>query len=131
MAVARVLPDLAYERSCNAHTVELGDEERYPFPVDLSTMISVRCCSVWMIPPRESTSPSGRPTVRGKGLGNVLMALTIQEARKCGTRELHVHCHTDDEASARKIISNGGTLVAEIEHGETARIVQRFVIAAS
>jgi len=29
-----VLPDLAYERSYGAYILELGEEERYPFPLD-------------------------------------------------------------------------------------------------
>lgn len=71
-----------------------------------------------------------RPQSRGRGLGNLLLSLTIAEARKRGIAEQHIHCHKHNEASARMIMANGGVLVSEISDGKSADLIQRYVIAA-
>lgn len=71
-----------------------------------------------------------RPQSRGRGLGNLLLSLTIAEARKRGIAELHIHCHKHNEASTRMIMANGGVLVSEISDGKSADLIQRYVIAA-
>ena len=171
MPVALVLPHPDFEQSYRAYIDELGDEERYPFPLDfehhdfvallqrLDDFASgtnlpdgyVSSSTFWLVEGEELIGVSNlrhtlnekirhcgghiglgiRPSYRGKGLGNVLMALTIEEARKRGMGELHIHCHKDNEASARMIISNHGVLHSEIEDGEPPVTIQRFVVAAT
>jgi len=69
-----------------------------------------------------------RPSRRGRGLGAELMNLTIQEARKRGIEEIHIHCYKSNPASARIIEANGGVLQSEIKDGAPAKDVQRFVV---
>ena len=69
-----------------------------------------------------------RPSYRGKGLGNLLMALTIKEAQKLKIEELHIHCYKNNKASVRMIISNGGVLDSEVEEEESREVVQRYLI---
>lgn len=69
-----------------------------------------------------------RPSQRGRGIGNQLMALTIAEARKRGINEIHIHCLKDNLASANTIRRNGGILESEGEiDGES---LQRYVVTA-
>lgn len=171
MAVALILPNPEYEQSYGAYIVELGDEERYPFPLDFehndfAALLRrlddftkginipegfVPSSTFWLVEGGEIIGVSNlrhylnerirhcgghiglgiRPSYRGRGLGNVLMALTIQEARKRGIGELHIHCHKANEASTRMIISNGGVLDSEVEDGEPGEIVRRYVVAAT
>ena len=68
-----------------------------------------------------------RPSNRGQGIGNQLMAMTIEEARKRGIDEIHIHCLKDNLASANTIRRNGGQLQSEgVVDGEN---LQRFVVA--
>ena len=69
-----------------------------------------------------------RPSMRGRGLGTELMSLTIQEARKHGIGEVHIHCYKSNVASAKMIQANGGMLHSQVEQPESAKIVQRFVV---
>lgn len=171
MTVALVLPNPEYEQSYCAYIVELGDEERYPFPLDFehndfAALLRrlddfakginipegfVSSSTFWLIEDGEIVGVSNlrhylnerirhcgghiglgiRPSYRGRGLSKVLMALTIQEARKRGIGELHIHCHKHNQASARMIISNGGVLDSEIGDAEPEEIVQRYVVAAT
>ena len=164
-----VLPDLAYERSYGAYILELGEEERYPFPLDfehkdflalikrLSDFANavnipegfVPSSTYWLVENGELIGVSNlrhylnerikksgghiglgvRPSFRGRGFGHLLMALTIQEARRKSIREIHIHCHKNNEASVRMIISNGGVLDSEITGRESEEIVQRYVVA--
>ncbi len=72
-----------------------------------------------------------RPACRGRGLGSLLMSLTIQEARKREIGELHIHCHKDNGAAARIIIGNGGVLESEFREEESMKVVQRYVVTAT
>lgn len=68
-----------------------------------------------------------RPSQRGRGLGKLLLKLTIAEARKHGIAQVHVHCLKHNTASARVIIANGGVLESEgLHEGES---LQRYVIS--
>jgi predicted acetyltransferase len=171
MEATLVLPSIEYEQSYGAYILELGDEERYPFPLDLDHQdfpallerlnnfaIGVNIpegfvpsSTFWLVHRGDLIGVSSlrhhlnegirncgghiglgvRPSFRGRGFGNLLMALTIQEARNRGIGEIHIHCHKDNEASARMIINIGGLLESEIEHGEPAAVVQRYVVAAT
>lgn len=171
MKAALVLPSVEYEQSYGAYIAELGDENRYPFPLDFehhdfpallkrldefSKGINipdgfVPSSTFWLVDGNEIVGVSSlrhylnerirhcgghiglgvRPSYQGRGYGNLLLSLTIREARKRGIEELHIHCHKHNEASARMIISNGGVLDSEIENEGEADIVQRYVVAAS
>lgn len=69
-----------------------------------------------------------RPSLRGKGIGNQLMALTIAEARKKGIGEIHIHCLKENLPSARTIQHNGGELHSEVMEG--SHLVQRYIVPA-
>ena len=71
-----------------------------------------------------------RPSFRGRGLGTELLSLTLLRAHQMGIREVHIHCHKSNESSGRMIVRNGGVLHSEIEAGNPAEIVQRYVVQA-
>ena len=170
MTATLVLPSHSYEKSYRDYIAELGQEERYPFQMDLdyrnfSALLErlrdfsdgvnipsgyVRSSTYWLVDDQELVGVSSlrhhlnkeimacgghiglgiRPSYRGKGLGNVLMALTIQEARKLGIKDIHIHCHESNEASVRMIVRNGGVLHSKIGVGEPTEVVLRYVLAA-
>ena len=72
-----------------------------------------------------------RPTSRRRGFGGLLLALTIQEARKKGIADIHVHCHKSNLASARTIVGAGGVLDSETQDRDSAEIIQRYRVAAA
>lgn len=67
-----------------------------------------------------------RPAWRGKGLGSLLLRLTLQQARQRGIAQVHVHCYRHNVASARMIRANGGWLESEVE--VDGKLVQRYLI---
>lgn len=67
-----------------------------------------------------------RPAQRGRGLGKLLLRLTLAEARTHGIDHVHVHCHKHNARSARIIVANGGVLESEAPLGPD--IVQRYII---
>ena len=71
-----------------------------------------------------------RPSYRGRGLGRMLLGLTIQEARRKGIAPLHIHCHKSNLASARTIVGNGGVLDSESVDEETQEVIQRYIVEA-
>ncbi|WP_113906579.1 GNAT family N-acetyltransferase [Aliidiomarina celeris] len=66
-----------------------------------------------------------RPSERGKGFGNLLMKLTIEQAKARGIQPVHIHCYADNQASAKTIRANGGELHSEITDG--GHTVQRYI----
>ena len=46
-----------------------------------------------------------RPSSRGKGIGNTLMHLSIEQLTLMGVNEIHIHCYKTNPSSA-KIIMN-------------------------
>jgi predicted acetyltransferase len=169
MTFSLVLPTQKYEQSYREYIVELGDEERYPFQLDLdhhdfNALLKrldefengidipkgyVQSSTFWLVDGdvlvgvsslrhhlNEKIKECGghiglgvRPSYRGRGLGTELLALTIIEARQRGIGEIHIHCHKDNEASGRMIVRNGGVLHSEIEIGDPAVTVQRYLIS--
>jgi predicted acetyltransferase len=159
-----------HEASYRAYITELGDEERYPFPLDFdhsdfpallrrldefSRGISipegfVPSTTYWLVDGSELLGVSNlrhylnerirhagghiglgiRPAQRGRGLGKLLLKLTLDEARKKGIGEVHIHCEKHNEASARTIRANGGVFDSEI-HEPGHGIVQRYLVDAS
>ena len=163
-----ILPGADYEKSYKTYIQELGDEERYPFPLDFdhgdfSAMLAridnfrhgidlpdgfVAATTYWLIDGDEIVGVTNlrhylndrirhagghiglgiRPSYRGKGLGTLLMQLSVVKAAEMGIKQIHVHCHKHNQASARMIKANGGTLDSEIE--DDGEIIQRFIIQA-
>ncbi len=72
-----------------------------------------------------------RPSYRGRGLGNTLLTRTIQEARKKGITEIHIHCHKSNIPSARMIARNGGVLESEVQDDRSHEIIQRYCVGAA
>lgn len=70
-----------------------------------------------------------RPGFRGRGLGGVLLASTLQEARKKGITEAHIHCLKSNLPSARMIVRAGGLLASEGTFEGSSHIIQRYHIA--
>lgn len=52
---------------------------------------------------------------RGKGYGNAILALLLQEARKIGIERVQVRANTDNERSNKVIRANGGVMYREKE----------------
>ena len=170
MAISLLKPGPELEQSYRDYIVELGDEERYPFPLDfehddfpaylqrlddLANGINipdsyVPSSTFWLVDGDEILGVSNlrhflndkirqygghiglgiRPSQRGKGLGSLLMALTIGEARKRGIGEIHIHCEKNNEASVRTITGNHGVLDSEADYGDPPVTIQRYVVAA-
>lgn len=161
-----VLPGKEYKQSYREYIEELGDEERYPFPLDFdhsdfSALLAklerfrqgialpdgfVPATTYWLVDGSEIVGVSNlrhylndriryagghiglgiRPSRRGKGLGSLLMKLTLEKATEYGINPVHIHCHKHNEASALMIIANGGILESEvIDEGE---FVQRYMV---
>lgn len=66
-----------------------------------------------------------RPSERGKGIGKLLMKLTIEQVRARGIDAVHIHCYAHNRASAGMILANGGILHSEITDGN--HTVQRYI----
>jgi predicted acetyltransferase len=164
-----VLPRPDYESSYGAYIRELGDEERFPFPLDFEhgdfaallrrlndfatgtnlPATFVPATTYWLVQGSELVGVSNlrhhlndrirhngghiglgiRPSYRGRGLGNLLLALTIQEARRKGIEQVHVHCHKSNTASAKMIARNGGVLESEVSDAGSGEVIQRYHVA--
>jgi predicted acetyltransferase len=171
MTYQLVPPSATYVTSYAAYIRELGDEERYPFPLDydhhdfpallqrledLARGIQlpagfVPSSTFWLVQGDELVGVSNlrhtlndrlrevgghvglgiRPAYRGRGLGTLLLGLTIAEARRRGITPIHIHCHKHNAASARMIASNGGVLESEVAELQSAEIVQRYVVSTA
>jgi predicted acetyltransferase len=171
VTVELILPRFEYEPSYGAYIRELGDEERYPFPLDFehrdfAALLRrlddfangvnlpegfVPSSTYWLVEGGELIGVSNlrhylndrirhhgghiglgvRPSCRGRGLGNVLLSFTIQEARKKGIAPIHIHCHKSNTASARMIARNGGVLDSEVADEGSTEIIQRYCVAAA
>ena len=68
-----------------------------------------------------------RPKYRGRGLGNLLLGLTIEKAKAIGISEVHIHCYQSNPISANMILSCGGVLIGEVQVG--AEVVQRYLLS--
>ncbi|WP_196139948.1 GNAT family N-acetyltransferase [Aliikangiella sp. G2MR2-5] len=161
-----ILPSEKYKNSYLAYIEELGDEERYPFPMDFdcsdfSKMLSkindfaegvnlppgyVQSSTLWLVDSGELIGVTNirhrlnqeieycgghiglgiRPSARGKGYGSQLMKLSIEKLSDLGVSTIYIHCYKDNMASAKAIISNGGSLESELSLG--SKIVQRYLV---
>lgn len=163
-----VRPAAVYERSYRDYIRELGDEERYPFPLDydhddFSALLQrldslahgiglpegfVPSSTFWLVHGDELVGVSNlrhclndrireigghiglgiRPSFRGRGLGTLLLGLTIAEARRRGITPIHIHCQKHNAASTRIIVGNGGVLESEVLDAGSAELVQRYIL---
>lgn len=55
------------------------------------------------------------PQFRGKGYGNILLKLLLQEARKIGLEEVLLTVHLDNISSKKVALANGGVILKETE----------------
>lgn len=136
-----ILPAAAYERSYRAYIEELGDEERYPFPLDFDhadfqSMLRRLDDFAQGVNLPEGFVPSGELV----GVSNLRhmwndrireigghIGLSIAEARRRGIDPIHIHYHKDNLASARMILRNGGVLESEVPEPGSTHVVQRFL----
>lgn len=161
-----ILPCATYEASYREYIEELGDEERYPFPLDFdhtnfAQMLQrnddfangrnlpegfVQSTTLWLVEDGNLLGVTNirhhlndkirhcgghiglgiRPSRRGQGLGKHLMALSIERARELGNQEVHIHCHTHNQASANMILACGGELDSQITVGDEH--VSRYLV---
>ena len=161
-----ILPTEKYKHSYQEYIKELGDEERYPFPMDFDCsdfvkMLKkikdfadginlpsgyVQSSTFWLVDSGELIGVTNirhclnkeiehcgghiglgvRPSYRGKGYGNKLMALSIEKLNELGVNTIHIHCYKDNAASAKAILANGGSLRSELPLGN--KVVQRYMV---
>jgi predicted acetyltransferase len=163
-----ILPEMQYKQSYIEYIAELGDEDRYPFPLDfdygnfpdLLRKLSdfsrgvdlpsgyVPSTTYWLVDSGQLIGVSNlrhylndrikhigghiglgiRPSFRGKNLGTLLLSKTIEKATGMGVVDIHIHCHKDNQASARMILANGATLDSEVAEDDDRSVVQRYIL---
>ena len=69
-----------------------------------------------------------RPSERNKGYGTRMLKLALEQACELGIGKALVTCDTDNPASSRVIIHNGGVLASESYSEQAGRITQRYWI---
>jgi predicted acetyltransferase len=72
-----------------------------------------------------------RPSARGRGLGTLLLALTLPEAARRGIDRALLSCAKANAASAAVIRANGGVLHDEEFLESRGEIVQRWWVATA
>lgn len=69
-----------------------------------------------------------RPSERRKGYGTLILALTMEKARRIGLPRVLVTCDTDNIGSAKIIRKNGGVFAGEAYSPRTRKAVSRYWI---
>lgn len=153
MDIRVIPPTEAFQQCYNAYITELGDEERYPMPMDLNhddfpalierlngysdgiglpdglvpnstfwlicndTLAGVANLRHYLTPALQHAGGhiglGIRPGYRGRGLGTLLLAYTVEKARSMNIRPVHIHCHQHNLASVGMITACGGKLHSE------------------
>ncbi|MCF6288968.1 MAG: GNAT family N-acetyltransferase [Proteobacteria bacterium] len=161
-----ISPSAQYKHSYINYIRELGDEERYPFPLDfayydfqvLLTQLEdfrlgknlpegfVASTTLWLVADAELVGVTNlrhylnqqieycgghigigiRPSYRSKGLGRLLMKLSIAQLLMMEVNKIHVHCFKNNIASTKVILKNGGVFDSEII--DKNKIIQRYII---
>lgn len=67
-----------------------------------------------------------RPDERRKGYATQALHLALDKCRGLGLEKIMVSCDKDNIGSAKVIMSNGGVLENEVEHG--GKVIQRYWI---
>jgi len=162
-------PSDKYSKSYISYIKELGNEERYPFTLDLDfkdfpsylkqlrdfsdgknlPKHAVQNTTYWLLDNAQIVGVTNirhrlnehiehcgghiglsiRPAFRGKGLGSVLMRLSIEKLTLMGVNKIHIHCHKTNLSSAKIIMNNGGILDSEIS--ENKEVIQRYIKTVS
>ena len=71
---------------------------------------------------------SVRPSERRKGYGTLMLTLALQKAMGLGIERVLITCATDNIASQRVILKNGGVLASESHSQQAGRVTQRYWI---
>ena len=69
-----------------------------------------------------------RPSQRRKGHGTRMLAMALREARRLGIRRALVTCDSENVASARVIVKNGGIFESESHSDRAGRVTRRYWI---
>lgn len=146
-AIELVEPCMEFESSYRRYIAELGDEVRYPFPLDfdhgdfaqlLRRLHELRegialpdgyvpSATYWLVRRNELLGVSNlrlqlNERLREHG-GHIGLGIRPSER---GIAQVHIHCHQHNRASARMIMANGGVLDSEVLHD--GECVQRYII---
>ncbi len=162
-----IKPNIRYEKSYKGYVTELGDEERYPFPLDFdhsdftawlkrvaefeqgidlpegyvssSTYFMVADGDILgisnlrhqmndaLLQAGGHIGLSTRPSLRGQGLGIMLLQMTLKQAVLRGMDKVHIHCYANNPASAKMIEACGGVLDSEFKPDD-GPVVLRYLI---
>ncbi|WP_040312907.1 GNAT family N-acetyltransferase [Gleimia coleocanis] len=71
-----------------------------------------------------------RPSQRRRGYGTILVGLALEECRKLGIPKALLCCRSENIASAKTIVRNGGILENVVVDGE-GRSIQRYWVDLS
>jgi len=69
-----------------------------------------------------------RPSVRRRGYGTLILALTLEKARDLGLERALLTCDTDNIASARIIEKNGGVLAGRVVSQRSGKLISQYWI---
>jgi predicted acetyltransferase len=69
------------------------------------------------------------PLERRKGYGSLILKLTLEKAQEKGIKKVMVTCDTENIASARVIIHNGGILENQELSQQSGKLISRFWIS--
>ena len=84
------------------------------FALDIERNIMVGACNIRHYLNEDLRNGGGhigdgvRPSERGKGYGKEIIRLALNECKKLGIKEVLISCHTDNTASRKTILANGG-----------------------
>ncbi len=71
---------------------------------------------------------SVHPVQRGRGYAGQMLALVLEEARRCGISRVLITCNEDNEASRRTILKNGGIFERNTWLEDEKQTVSRYWI---
>jgi len=69
-----------------------------------------------------------RPSERRRGLGTILLRLTLERAQAMGLARVRITCDADNMGSIRVIEKNGGVLDAELLSPERGKSIRQYWI---
>ncbi len=68
-----------------------------------------------------------RPSFRGKGLGKLLLELTLNKAREKHIEQVHIHCYQSNIASKKLLESVGAIFDSKEQAEDSNEIVLRYL----
>ena len=117
-----------YERVSEGYVPQLD----YFLVRDGATILGRSGLRLWLTPNLEDIGGHIgyriRPSERRKGYGRRLLALTLDEARKRGLRDVLLTCDSDNIGSRRIIERNGGNLASENLSPQSGVLIARYWI---